>query len=134
VWTHNLCVSQHASRGGIEHPMMPIQYLLQVELFTHGACDALWGCFPCTKAEAQQRKTGCALTAMMRCVATEDPQISWQARDVSAAQALPDLDLRSTDTAAELADWANITAAPLLVSCAESLSEDSLFELVGLAT
>jgi len=111
-----------------------LQYLLQVQLSTHRACDASCGGFPCTRGEAQQRQTGRALTAMMRCVATEDPQISWQARDVSAAQALPDLDLLSTDTAAELADWANIIAAPLLVSCAKSASEDSLSELVGLAT
>ena len=71
---------------------------------------------------------------MMRCVATEDSQISWRARDASAAQALPDVDLLSTGTAAELADWANITAAPLLVPCARSPTQDSLLELVGLAT
>ena len=67
---------------------------------------------------------------MMQCVAAEGPQISWRARDVSAAQALPDLELLSTDTAAQLINWANITAAPLLVPCARSPSEDSLLELV----
>ena len=90
---------------------------------THGACEAAWECFPLVRASAAHRgQTGLALHAMLRCVASEQPQISWQARDASAALAGHQSDSLPADSAAELADCASVVSAPLLVPCAGRLS------------
>ena len=90
---------------------------------THGACEAAWGCFPLVRASAARRgQTGLALHAMLRCAASEQPQISWQARDASAALAGHQSDSAPADSAAELAHCASIVSAPLLVPCPGSPS------------
>ena len=53
----------------------------------------------------------------MRCVANEHPQISWRARDHSSAQPVPCATPLPAEAAAELTNWANTIAAPLLVPC-----------------
>ncbi|CAL5223543.1 g6075 [Coccomyxa viridis] len=93
----------------------------QVVLCTHGGCESAWGSSLARASTACHGEIGHALHAMMRCNATELTQISWRARDTSSTQAAPAVTDCATDTAAELTNWANTMAAPLLVSCARSI-------------
>ena len=106
--------------------------LSQVVLSTHGGYEAAWGSLsPARAMPAQHGETGPALHAMLRCAASEHPQIGWCARDASLAQAVPDTADHSPDAAAELVLWANTVTAPLLVPCAVCAPEDNLPEMVG---
>ena len=83
---------------------------------------------------AHHGETGHALHAMLRCVATEHPQISWRARHTSSTQPTQDVTDLPTDTAAELCYWASTVIAPLLVpcaGCARSFPEHNVLERVG---
>ena len=98
-------------------------------LLTHGACEAAWDSLSPTRSDTPGHGgSGHALQAMMRCVATEHPQISWRARDTSSAQPAQDLRVPPTDTAAELLHRASTVVAPLLVPC---IRERKLPDMVG---
>ena len=110
--------------------------LFQVHLCTFGIRNNLESC--CLHARAAQymedASTGQALHAMMRCVSSEHPNKSWQARDMSADQAMLGLDSLSTlaaESTAEIADGANVISAPLLMPSAGLQREASLKEMVG---
>ena len=105
--------------------------LLQVVLITHGGCEAAWGHSLARASTAGHGDTGHALHAMMQCIAAECPLISWRAKDVSLAQAAPDVTDNATDTTTELTYWANTMAVPLLVSSARSRPTHKLDETVG---
>ena len=122
--------SYRASIGVPSSIILRMLHLLQVVLFTHGGCEAAWGCSPVRASTAGHEETGHALHAMMRCIATECPQISWRARDASLADVAPDVIKYSMGTAAELTHRANATAVPLLVACARSIPDHNLHEMV----
>ena len=109
---------------------------IQVRLLSFGIRNESECC--CLNARAaQQMKDACAsqaLLAMMRCVSSEHPHISWQARDMSANQTMLEMGSLSTlaaESAAGVADGANVTSAPLLLPSAGVQREDVLHEAVG---
>ena len=113
----NFVIACHAE--GIRCYVLPIQ----VRLCTFGTRNVSEGCCLHSRA-AQHTKHACvgqALHAMMRCVSSEHPHISWQARDMSANHPMlqkGSLSTLAAESKAEIADGASVISAPLLVPSA----------------